>query len=65
MVAGSVEPYSARQTRRAVNVKELLAQGRAQLENQPVGQLEAGILLCEVLGVNRAWLYANPEQIPA
>ena len=47
-----------------MNVKELLARGRAQLENQPVGQLEAGILLCEVLGVNRAWLYANPEQIP-
>ena len=48
-----------------MNVKELLARGRAQLEKQPVGQLEAGILLCEVLGVNRAWLYANPEQIPA
>ena len=47
-----------------MNVKELLAQGRAQLESQPVGQLEAGILLCEALGVNRAWLYANPEQIP-
>jgi len=48
-----------------VNVKELLAQGRAQLENQPTGRLEAEILLCETLGVNRAWLYANPEQIPA
>jgi len=48
-----------------VNVKELLAQGRAQLENQPTGRLEAEILLGEALGVNRAWLYANPEQIPA
>jgi len=47
-----------------VNVKELLAQGRAQLENQPQGRLEAEILLGETLGVNRAWLYANPEQIP-
>jgi len=48
-----------------VNVKGLLAQGRAQLENQPTGRLEAEILLCETLGVSRAWLYANPEQIPA
>ena len=48
-----------------MNVKELLAHGRAQLENQPTGRLEAEILLCKTLGVNRAWLYANPEQIPA
>ena len=48
-----------------MNVKELLAHGRAQLENQPTARLEAEILLCETLAVSRAWLYANPEQIPA
>ena len=48
-----------------MNVKELLAQGRAQPENQPQGRLEAEILLGETLGVNRAWLYANSEQTPA
>jgi len=48
-----------------VNVKELLARGRAQLEDLPLGRLEAEILLGEVLGVSRAWLYANPEQTPA
>jgi len=48
-----------------VNVKELLARGRAQLEKQPQGRLEAEILLGETLGVNRAWLYANSEQTPA
>ena len=65
MVAGSLEPHPARQTRRVVNVKELLARGRAQLEKQPQGRLEAEILLGETLGVNRAWLYANSEQTPA
>jgi len=48
-----------------MNVKELLARGRAQLENQTQGRLEAEILLGEALGVSRAWLYANPEQSPA
>ena len=48
-----------------MNVKELLARGRAQLKNQDLGRLEAEILLGKVLGVSRAWLYANPEQIPA
>ena len=48
-----------------MNVKELLARGRVQLENQPMGRLEAEILLSETLGVNRAWLYANSEQTPA
>jgi len=47
-----------------VNVKGLLARGRVQLENQSMGQLEAEILLGEALGVSRACLYANPEQIP-
>jgi release factor glutamine methyltransferase len=48
-----------------VNVKELLARGRVQLKDQPLGRLEAEILMGEVLGVSRAWLYANPEKIPA
>jgi len=48
-----------------MNVKELLARGRAQLENQALGRLETEILLGKALGVSRAWLYANPEQIPA
>jgi release factor glutamine methyltransferase len=48
----------------SMNVKQLLAHGRAQLVNQSVGRLEAEILLGEVLGVDRAWLYANPERIP-
>jgi release factor glutamine methyltransferase len=47
-----------------MNIQELLAEGRAQLVNRPVGRLEAEILLGEALGVSRAWLYANPEQIP-
>jgi release factor glutamine methyltransferase len=47
-----------------MNVQELLAEGRAQLVNQPAGPLEVEILLGEVLGVSRAWLYANPEQVP-
>jgi len=65
MVAGSVESYSPHEIIRTVNVKELLARGRAQLEDLPLGRLEAEILLGEVLGVSRAWLYANPEQTPA
>ena len=48
----------------SMSVQELLALGRAQLPNQPVGPLEAEILLSQVLDVNRAWLYANPERIP-
>ena len=47
-----------------MNVKKLIAQGRAQLQSQPVGGLETEILLGEVLGVDRAWLYANPERVP-
>lgn len=47
-----------------MNAGELLAHGREQLRNLEVGALEAEILLCDVLGVNRAWLYANPEQHP-
>lgn len=32
------------------------------MADQPTGRLEAEILLGEVLGVNRAWLYANPDK---
>ena len=45
-----------------MNVKELLARGRVQLENQDLGRLEAEILLGKVLGVSRAWLYANSRR---
>jgi release factor glutamine methyltransferase len=47
-----------------MNVRELLAWGRGSLGGQPAGQLEAEVLLCGVLGVNRAWLYANPDPSP-
>jgi len=39
----------------------LLAAGRTLLSGQPEGRLEAEILLGEVLGVDRAWLFAHPE----
>jgi release factor glutamine methyltransferase len=45
-----------------MTVGNLLASGRRQLADQPTGRLEAEILLGEVLGVNRAWLYANPDK---
>jgi len=44
-----------------MNVRELLSWGRRRLKSQPAGQLEAEILVCNALGVSRAWLYANPE----
>jgi release factor glutamine methyltransferase len=47
-----------------MKIRELLAEGRRQLAEQSVGDLEAEILLGEVLGVDRAWLYANPENQP-
>jgi release factor glutamine methyltransferase len=46
-----------------MNVRELLAWGRQRLESQPAARLEAEILVCKALGVERAWLYANPEQL--
>ena len=42
-------------------MRELLARGRERLSEQPQGRLEAEVLLCHVLGVARAWLYANSE----
>ncbi len=47
-----------------MNVKELLAEGRSQLADQAAGSLEAELLLCHVLGVSRAWLYANADRVP-
>ena len=47
-----------------MNVRTLLAEGRKRLTGQAAGQLESELLLCHVLGVDRAWLYANPERLP-
>ncbi len=44
-----------------MKIRELLPWGRQRLENQPAGQLETEVLVCKALGVERAWLYANPE----
>ena len=46
-----------------MTVRELLSWGRQRLQSQPAGPLEAEILVCHVLGVSRAWLYANPERV--
>ena len=46
-----------------MTVRELLAWGRQRLQSQPAGQLETEMLVCHVLGVSRAWLYANPEGV--
>ena len=47
-----------------MDVRALLAEGRLQLAGQAAAALEAEILLGVVLGVNRAWLYANTEHLP-
>jgi release factor glutamine methyltransferase len=47
-----------------MNVRQLLDWGRGQLLEQTAGPLEAEILICSVLDVSRAWLYANPEFCP-
>jgi release factor glutamine methyltransferase len=47
-----------------MTVKELLVKGRSQLMAQAAGSLEAELLLCHVLGVSRAWLYANADVAP-
>lgn len=44
-----------------MKVRELLAAARTRLSVQPAGRLEAEILLCQAVGKNRAWLFANPE----
>jgi release factor glutamine methyltransferase len=40
-------------------VSELLARGRKTLESFEAGNLEAELLLCRGLNVNRAWIYAH------
>ena len=45
-----------------VTVHGLLAEGRGRLANLHQGPLEAEVLLFHVLGVDRAWLYANGEK---
>jgi len=47
-----------------MKVRELLAVGCARFEDPATARLDAEILLGEVLGVNRAWLFANPEHQP-
>lgn len=46
-----------------VTVRGLLTEGRGRLANLPQGLLEAEVLLFHVLGVDRAWLYANSEKV--
>lgn len=46
-----------------VKIQDLLATGRLELADQRSNRLESEILLCEALGVSRAWLYANSEQV--
>lgn len=47
-----------------MNVREWLEAGRVQLKDHPEARRETEVLLGHVLGVNRAWLFANPEAIP-
>jgi len=42
-------------------VASLLADARQRLAGQPAAALEADLLLAEVLGKDRAWLFAHPE----
>lgn len=45
------------------SVREALAAARSRLCAQETASLDAEVLLANVLSVNRAWLYANGEQI--
>ena len=45
-----------------MTVSEALAQARRQLAGHCAGALEADLLLRHVLGVGRAWLYANGDR---
>ena len=47
-----------------MDVRQCLAEGRKRLAGQPAARLEAEVLLCQALGIGRAWLYANPEAVP-
>ena len=44
-----------------MNIGDLLVQARVLLTGSAAGRLESEVLLGHVLGVARAWLYANPE----
>jgi release factor glutamine methyltransferase len=44
-----------------MNIVELLASGRRRLDGVELGRLESEVLLAHLLGVTRAWLYANSE----
>jgi len=45
-----------------VNIRDLLAEARRLLATGSEGRLEAEVLLCHILNVSRAFLYANPDQ---
>jgi release factor glutamine methyltransferase len=44
-----------------MNIVDLLASGRRRLDGVELGRLESEVLLAHLLGVTRAWLYANSE----
>ena len=46
-----------------MNIGELLADARLQLDSSSTSRLESQVLLGHVLGVSRAYLYANPESV--
>ena len=48
-----------------MTVRSLLRAGRERLAAKEAGALEAEVLLAHVLGVSRAWLYANGTRAPA
>lgn len=45
-----------------MRVSELLAESRLQLAGNTAGNLEADLLMRHVIGVDRAWLYANGDR---
>lgn len=48
-----------------MTIRACLRAGRERLAKNQAGGLEAEVLLAHVLGVNRAWLYANPGHVLA
>ena len=46
-----------------MNIVNLLASGRRRLDGVELGRLESEVLLAHLLGVTRAWLYANPDAV--
>ena len=47
-----------------MNVRDLLARAQHELAAVAEPRLEAEVLMMHVLGVNRAWLYANGDASP-